>query len=608
MHGWHRRWILRESSGDGPPGGLVERILRARAIDDVAGFLEPTMKGLRDPADLPGAEDVAARLLDALRRDRPIVVYGDYDVDGVTATAILVHVLRHLEPQARVRTVVPHRLVDGYGLNAAALEAIATSDDRATVVTVDCGVSAIEEASLARRLGLELLITDHHEPVRSSDAPDAPPTWPVAEAIAHPMWRGRDGVGDDASAPSDGSSESIEPLCGAGVAFKVAWALLRRARGVSDRLPATDRELLLELMGYAALGTVADLVPLVGENRVIAANGLRVVGRMRHPGLQALVHACGLTPGTRVTSEQVGFRLGPHLNAVGRLGHADRAVRLLCDAASDEAIEIAGELARLNDERRRLCDTITREAEDAASASGQLDPSHRVIVLADETWHRGVVGICCSRLVETFGRPTILMQIDRERGLAFGSGRSVPGFSLYGALRETSDCLAGFGGHEMAAGLQVEIDSIDALRERLALLAAERLSEHDLMPGVDVDCEAQLCDLDGAQVGRLERLEPFGSGNPRPRVLLRGVRAKAPGRLGRDASHLSFQVLDGSGGRGGGPCRAVWWRQGDLAERLLPLADRAVPLDLVVEPKLNHWRGRTSVEVEIVDACESASS
>ncbi len=577
--GLTRRWLLPDEPAPGPtPPGLpplVARILAARGLHDPAAadrFLRPSLNHLHDPSLIPDLDRAAERILAALHAREPLVIYGDYDVDGITATAILFHTLRTLAPEADIRTYVPHRLEEGYGLNAAALTQLAAEGAR-VVVSVDCGISALEPARAARAAGLDLIITDHHTPPEG-DLPDA-------LAIVHPR--------------RPGSAYPDPDLCGAGVAYKLAWRLATLhcgGRRVRDDL----RALLIELLALAALGTIADIVPLTGENRVIARFGLRRIKHSPLPGLRALVEASGLD-GENIDAEHAGFALGPRLNACGRLGHAREAVALLTTATPEEASDIAHALTRLNDERRALEQRIARHAAELAEAAGMTAPGCHAIVLAHEEWHPGVLGIACSRLVERFGRPTILLctRAEGEGGgrLCAGSGRSIAGFGLHDALTRCATHLAGYGGHAMAAGLRLDPARLDAFTRDFTAHANERLTPDELVPSVSIDTRADLAELTPDAVAQLESLAPFGCANPRPRILLEGLRAAGPpSPFGRAGNHLSLLARQGNR-----TVRLIAWNWAERRDALLG----AATLDAVVSPRLNTWNGRTTVEPTIED-------
>lgn len=567
LRGLRRSWRSRSASGV-PAAPLLDRVLAARGLagDEAAVFLSPALSHLHDPSLLPGADRAAERLLQAARRAEPITIFGDYDADGITATAVLYRTLRLLAPDADVRTYVPHRLDEGYGLSSEALEALAGEGVR-VVVSVDCGITARGPAEAARRAGLDLIVTDHHTPPsRREDLPEA-------LALVHPRL--------------PGSCYPFGDLCGAGVAYKLAWRLCTMAAG-GPRVGADSRAHLLAMLAPAALGAIADVVPLRGENRVIARHGLAMMRRSGIEGLDALIAASRLDHG-RIDAEDVGFRLAPRLNAAGRMGHAREAVELLTTATGDRAAEIAADLSRLNDQRRTTERRIADEAARRAVESGMAEGDGRAIVLDDPSWHRGVVGIACSRLVERFGRPTVLLQ--RDGGMCVGSARSIAGYDLHGALESCADLLTTYGGHAMAAGLTLPADRVEALARRLQEHAAARLSEDDLGPGGSYDAACGLGELDGRTVSSLSGLGPFGAGNPRVRVLVRGVRLTQPARsLGASGEHLALH-----GEQDGRRVRMVAWKFGPQAS----VFRAGASVDLVLEPRISGWSGE--VEPEVVD-------
>ena len=537
--------------GGGTP--LLERLLAGRGVTEagaVERFLSPKLRHLADPRELPGCADAAEVLVAAGRAGRPIVVYGDYDVDGVTAAAILWHTLRGLG--FHVGTYVPHRIDEGYGLNADALrafadEARAAGTEPPLVVTVDCGITAVDEAALARELGLGLIITDHHQ---FGD------TLPEADAVVHPGL-GTWGVGDlgTLEKPSHAhGNASVDPSpqvptclsphpdpCGAGVALKLAWQAARVYHG-SDRLPDPLRTLMVDLLALAALGTVADVVPLVGENRVITAFGLSRIKATPFVGLNALIDASRLRDDT-IDAYKVGFVLGPKLNACGRMGHAREAVKLLTDATAAEAAELSKFLTGENDRRRATERAILDRAQAMVIERGDDAPDRRAIVLAHADWHPGVVGIVASRLVERFHRPTVLLAVDEATNTAKGSARSVDAVDLHAALTACGTHLMKFGGHAMAAGLTLDIACLDAFRDALVEHVNQQLAPEDLAAVVQVDAELNLPDCCLPVFRQVQRLEPFGRDNPRPRLLLRSVTLARPAqRMGAHGKHLSLQL------------------------------------------------------------------
>lgn len=571
--GLTRIWRSRAVHVESPPAPttLAGRVLAARGLTDPAActaFLEPSLLELHDPSLIPDLDRAAARLLEALRAREPVVIYGDYDVDGVSATAILFHMMRALAPGADVRSYIPHRVDEGYGLNSPALCQLA-ADGARVVVSVDCGVTAVEPARAASEVGVDLIITDHHNPPATLES------LPPAYAVVHPR--------------RPDSAYPFGDLCGAGVAYKLAWRMATLHCG-SDRVNPALRSLLVELLAFAALGVVADVVPLLGENRVIARFGLARIKHSPLTGLRALVEASGLS-GDRIDADHVGFVLGPRLNACGRLGHAREAVDLFTTAGPEEAASIAASLTRLNNERRETEREIVEQAVEAAEAAGMTGTDRRAIVLADERWHQGVVGIACSRLVDLFHRPTILLS--QRDGECHGSGRSIHGYSLHEALTRCAHLLGGYGGHDMAAGVKLPAAGLEAFANAFIADANQHLTAEHLKASLWLDTEASIDELTPDAVASLDRMAPFGQGNPRPRVLIRGARIMSrPETMGRGGRHLALRV-----GQEGRWLRLVGWGWGEHAETLA----QGQALDAVVTPKLSTWNGRTTVQAEIHD-------
>lgn len=575
---------------------MLRRVLAARGLDsgpEAAAFLEPRLAQLHDPSALTGIDRAAERILSALDNGETIAIYGDYDVDGVTATAILQSTLERLRQGAgsgRVVTYIPHRIEEGYGLNVEAIEQLAASGTK-VVVTVDCGVSAVAPAARAKQLGLDLIITDHHNPPASiSDLPEA-------FAVVHPR---HPPLGAEAPYP-------FGDLCGAGVAYKLAWRLctMRHGAGAAEegrgrRLPTDLRTLLIDLLALVALGVIADVVPLVGENRVLARYGLERIKHSPIVGLRALVEASGLAD-EKVRSSDVGFRLAPRLNAAGRMGHANDALELFTTLDPQRAREIAEFLTRQNNLRREVERRITEQAVEMAESAGMTAPDCRAIVLAHEDWHAGVVGIACSRLVNQYNRPTILMQ--RCEGECHGSGRSIDGFNLHAGLETCAAHLDSFGGHDMAAGLHLrEVKLADFVRD-FTSVANSLISDEMLRPMLDFDADARLDDLSLEQVRALDSLAPFGRGNPEPRVRLGGVRlTESPRPMGTNGRHVSLSLTTREGaGSNRRMLRVVAWDWRSVLDRAGDPLRGGTPVEVVVKPTISTWTGAPKVEAELCD-------
>ncbi|MFZ4575262.1 MAG: single-stranded-DNA-specific exonuclease RecJ [Phycisphaerales bacterium] len=572
---WKRRGLTEPD----PSAPLVSRVLASRGVasgDAAVRFLDPKIADLHDPSLLPGLERAAERVLNGVLRSEQIVIYGDYDVDGVTASAILFHVIREIARDrgvdARVRTYVPHRLEEGYGLNTEAIAELAREGTR-LIISVDCGVTAFEPARAARAAGVDLIITDHH------NLPTAEEGLPEAYAVVHPRL--------------PGSAYPFGELCGAGVAFKLAWRLATMAAG-GPKVGPMMRRVLLDMLALASLGVIADVVPLVDENRVIARHGLSMLRHCGIAGVRALVVASRLE-GENIGEYDVGFKLAPRLNACGRMGHAKEAVELFTTAEGARADEIAAQLTEQNDRRRKTQDEILREALELAEREGMTGEDRRAIVLAREGWHAGVVGIVCSKLVERFHRPVLLMSL--HDGLCHGSGRSVDGFDLHAAIGACSGHLVGFGGHAMAAGLRMSEHNLAAFTRDFCEFANARIGPEDLCARFAFDCDAAVSDLTRDAVDGLQRLAPFGRENPPVHVRLRSVIvAQRPETMGAGNKHLCLRVADARAGR---QFRLVAWGWGERLSRFA--AGREI--QAIIAPKLSTWNGQTTVEGELVDAC-----
>jgi len=557
---------------------IVAQLLLNRglgALESAKHFLQAPLTDLHPPQLLPGLAEAADRLMNAVRAGRRVCVYGDYDVDGITGTAILTQVLRLLGAPA-VDFYVPHRLEEGYGLNAEALRQLAGSGT-ALVVTVDCGIASVAEAEEARRLGLELLITDHHEPG---------PALPEAAALVHPRL--------------PGGSYPFGGLSGSGVVFKLAWALCQRACG-SERVTPRFREFLLDSMTLAALGTVADMVPLHDENRLFVRHGLARLRRARSVGLKALLDSAGLGERADLCAADIGYRLGPRLNAAGRLGCARLVVELLTTASEQRAVELARYLEDQNQKRQQLERQIFGQAQQLAEKElaekdgGEAAPA---LVLAHPDWHAGIIGIVAGRLAELYARPVLLIALRQDRAgpcpLGQGSGRSVPGFPLHEALRACADHLHSHGGHKAAAGFRIQPDQVDAFRERFRVYAAGHFASRLPAPRLVIDAEVPLSALTLGLLRDLDRLEPYGADNLRPLFLAGGLQVVGtPRRVGGGERHLQFQVQ-----QNGTRLRTIAFGLSDRAEELMSAGGQCC---LVFTPRLNEWQGRRSVDVEVID-------
>ena len=557
---------------------LMGQLLYNRGVSEASAarsFLRPSLHDLADPGRLPGVKEAVQRIRRAAAGGEKIVLYGDYDVDGIAGVAILWRCLQLAGVEAgRLGEYVPHRIEEGYGLNEQAVRQLAAEGAK-LLVTVDCGIGARGCAAVARELGVELIITDHHR---------VEGELPAAAAIVHPDLPGGD--------------YPCKVLCGAGVAFKLAWALAQEF-SAGEKVRPEFREFLLTATGLAALGTIADVVELVGENRVLSHYGLAGLAASADVGIRALIEAAGLT-GADLNSADIGFKLAPRLNAAGRMGHARLALELFTRASAERAREIAGYLEGQNRQRQQVEKAMAEAAAEQVAALGMDGSEWRGIVVAAEGWHGGVLGLVASRLVERFGRPAVVIAVQGER--AMGSCRSVAGFDICRGLAACGELLESFGGHAMAAGLTLRPERIEAFREAFNATARELLPAEALARRLDIDAEAGLGELNVKTVELVERLGPFGAGNPSVVLAVRGVRlAGALRRIGTGGEHLQMLLAAGEDRaaelRAGGVVRAVAFGKGKW-EKTLAGAER---FDVAFEPAINRFNGKRTVEMIVQD-------
>ncbi|HEX9690186.1 MAG TPA: single-stranded-DNA-specific exonuclease RecJ [Thermoanaerobaculia bacterium] len=541
---------------------VVARLLAARGIatvEQAERFFHPNESQLHDPYLLSGVEDAAGLLVSAARAGRRIVVFGDYDVDGVTAVAQLKAALGRVG--APVLSFIPHRVRDGYGLKPETVRRVVRELAPSVIVTVDCGITAVDGVACAREAGVEVVVTDHH--IVAGELPEG-------AVVVNPK--------------QPGCRYPEKDLSGSGIAFKLAEAIARRA-GVS-----LSREALLRA---ACLGTIADLVPLTGENRAIAALGLAALGRPRAPGLAALLEACGIEPGRAPTSEEIAYRVAPRLNAAGRVDTAELALAVFEERDPPRGREIARELCLRNAERQAIERRVFAEAHERVAAA--FDPERDfVIVEGDSSWHRGVLGIAAARLAREYNRPVLLFALDGER--ASGSGRSVPGVSLHDTLKDMRHRFLEFGGHDQAVGGTLPPETFAAFREDVRALFAEKISREELEPRDDAFAELPLDGISDELLGHLERFEPHGAGNTRPVFSCREARAAGAFRpLGESGWRGRFET-------GGGPVDAVCWSEKPAVGEWTVEGDW---MRLHYRVSRSRWSGRP--EIEIVGAWPAES-
>ncbi|MGB2865290.1 MAG: single-stranded-DNA-specific exonuclease RecJ [Sedimentisphaerales bacterium] len=547
---------------------LLAQVLINRGITDseeASVFLRPKLTELIDPAQMPGIEAAVQRLKQAITNREKITVYGDYDVDGITGVAILWQVLTMLG--ADVDYYIPHRIDEGYGLNAEAIGTLAKSGTK-LLVTVDCGVTAFHSAEMAAQLGLDLVITDHHQPDIKL---------PQAIAIVHPAM--------DESYPNQDST-------GAMVAFKLAWAIANEfnpGRKLDPRL----RDFMLSATSLAAMGTVADIVDLRGENRILTSYGLKALPGCKLSGIEALIETAGLT-GHSLDSFHIGFRLAPMLNAAGRMGHARLAVELLTSDSPIRSMQIAEYLKEQNGQRQQCERKIFKQACEMIVERDMNHPDRKSIVLSSENWHTGVIGIVASRIVDKYYRPTIMINAaDAENGIAQGSGRSIPGFCLLSGIRACSQHLNSFGGHKMAAGITIEPEKIDQFAAEFEAYAKQNLNESDVAAKLHIDAAVPLETFRKETVGELQLLGPFGQGNPEPTFATKGVRlASPPKRVGAGREHLQLAITDNTAA-----IRCIGFRFGKLEKKLLETEF----FNVAYQPQINTYNGNSNVQLVLTD-------
>ena len=532
--------------------GWFSALLRLRGVctEEAADrFLSPSLEDLRDPFMLSGMDRAVRLIRDTVAAGDRIMIFGDYDADGVCATSILLETLSELGAQVSFR--LPSRHADGYGLNEAVVRE--TAEKAKLLITVDCGISNMAEVALAKSLGLTVIVTDHHQ---------LPEELPPADVILEPLLDGY----------------PCPFLCGAGVALKLCQAL-QGMEGVNKRLD------------LAAIATVADVVPLLDENRVIVREGLRRLNAACRPGLRAMLELSATHP--PLTAEDLGFRIAPRLNAAGRLGDAGICVRLLLTGREETARASAQQLEAMNRERqsqeREITAAVLSQAAEQAAA-----PENRVILVAGEGWNPGLIGLTAGKLCERFYRPAVVLSVPEDGSPAVGSCRSVPGVHLFEVLQACSDLLVRFGGHAQAAGLAVARENIPPLRDRMNEVLCSRYTEECFRRELPYDLSLPFSMWTEETLALLRRLEPTGCGNPAPAFLLADASIRSMRRVGRDGSHLQITALDENNTF----VRAIAFSQGDAADK--PLQDA----DLLYTPTVNRFNGRTSIEAQVLAISE----
>jgi len=532
---------------------ITAQLLINRGIDDIksaSDFFDCSLSACHDPFLMKDMDKAVTRIKDAISGKEKILVYGDYDVDGMTGVAVLSSALKTLGGD--VRTYIPNRLEEGYGLNMGAIKR-AHSQGINLIVTVDCGISSVKEIEYAKTLNIDVVITDHHE------IPGA--QIPKAHAVVNAMQ-------SDCKYP-------FKHLAGVGVAYKLVSALFDGTGFNAD-----------EYLDLVSLGTVADVVPLIGENRILSKHGLELLGKCKRAGLRALMDVTGLT-GKDISSGHIGFVLGPRINAMGRVGSPQKALDLLLSDDETASRELAKMLDTENRSRQKIEGGILELALSKVEREVNFK-HHRVIVLASEGWHPGVIGIVASRIADRFYRPTIVISLDGKLGK--GSGRSIEGFHLFDYLFRCKDLLAGFGGHESACGITIEKNKIDAFRDMINEEAAKDMREEIYSPKLDIDMDVPLNMLTEDVIGQIESLAPFGEENPRPVLSSKNLTVKdGPWKIGKNGFKIC--VTDNTV-----TCEAVSFGRGNISK-----PENGAGVDLAYIPSINTWQGLQSIQLELKD-------
>jgi single-stranded-DNA-specific exonuclease len=549
--------LLQEISSKVGLDRIVTKILFNRQIDSVEAirqFIQPSLSDLADPYTMFGMDKAVERIMQALQNNEKLMVYGDYDVDGITAASLLYLILNKLG--AQVNYYLPNRLVEGYGLSVDGIKE-AVAKGVTLIISVDTGVTAVEEVKYATSLGIDCIITDHHEPGE---------ILPEPVALVNPKQKDCTYAGGE--------------LSGVGVAFKLAQALYTRLQ--------QDQSELEEHLDLVALGTAADIVPLVGENRILTKFGIKQISRTTKPGLKSLTFVSGLM-GKDIGTGQVVFILAPRINAVGRLGDAEMAIRLLTTKDERVATEIARKLDKENQRRKNIDEKTLGEA--LEQIRGMVDiENDRAIILASEGWHQGVIGIVASRLVEKFHLPTIMIAIDGGEGK--GSARSIPGFHLCDALKECEDLLLRYGGHKYAAGLTILPENIEQFRERMKKVSQRLLTDDDLIAKLYIDSEIELSKINNDLLDVLETFAPFGPQNMRPVFLTRNCEILGqPYCVGKN--HLKMKVR-----KGDSVFDVIGFGFGDWVRQL---SGRGNLVDLAYVIEYNSWNEHTRIQLRLKD-------
>lgn len=533
---------------------IAARLLVNRGITDsseVKMFMNPSLESFHDPFLMKGMEQAVERILEAQIRGEQLFIYGDYDVDGITSTSVLYMFLK--EHGFKVSYYIPDRLEEGYGINTGALDKIKDMGGE-LVISVDTGITAVDQAEHARTIGLDMIITDHHEPQE---------VIPNAIAVIDPKQ-------EDCNYP-------FQELAGVGVTFKLITALAMKLNQIDT---------IYKYLDIVAVGTVADIVPLVNENRIIVKHAFDTIPRTWNIGLRELLDVAGFDPESDMSAGIIGFRVGPRLNAAGRLGDAKRGVELFITQDAERAKELAKELDEENNARQQMEKDIFEEAVTLIEANPKIK-EEQVIVVACENWHHGVIGIVASRITEKYYKPSIILAV--EEGEASGSARSVDGFSIFKAINSSKDELLRFGGHDMAAGLGLELGKVDAFRDKINAYAKEHMTEDTLIPKLKVECPVEESHISLEMITDLDGLRPYGMGNPEPLFQV-ATHVKSFKPIGKEQNHLKMTLGDGK-------LDAIGFNIGEYCDNL-NLDDEC---QVIGKLNINEWMGRKKPQVMLVD-------
>lgn len=553
-----KKWVLTDEKTNTSVEGLspvLLKILGKRGLTEekeINTFLYGTLDELNDPFLLKDMDKAVGRIIEAVYKKEKIIVYGDYDVDGITATSLLYHYFKE-KFNYTIDFYLPSRQREGYGLNNDAIREFAEKGYD-LLISVDCGITAFKEVQYARSIGIDVIITDHHQPSEKL---------PEANAVIDPHR-------DDDGFP-------FKLLAGVGVAFKLCQAL-----EYNDSNQYVS-EILIKLLDIVALGTVADIVSLTGENRILVRNGLEIINRTTNPGLEILIKKVGLDE-KEINTGHIAYIIAPHLNAAGRISNPEDCIELLTTEDKDRAEEIASNLRNINNERQNLEHKILEEAREMVENEIDLD-KERAIILASKNWHHGVIGIVASRLVEEYYLPTVLIAIDD--GMGKGSCRSISGLNIYKALSNCSEYLEGFGGHQMAAGLSILPDNISKFRDCMNGFLNSVLTEDDLIPVLNADALLEESDITMEFYNQLDLLKPFGCGNPRPRFVLSNINIARSYPVGKNNKHLKFSLSSGLDGIGFG-----------FGENVDDFCNN---LNIACHLDLNEWKGNRNIQLFLED-------